>query len=245
MRVIVADTVRAFDREAALFITRQALIKPGSFFAFATGDTTKNIYALVSDLHRELGVDYSACKACNLDEYAGVDGNDQRSCGFRIRESILNRINLKGENIYTPNGLSDPAEKELGIFKETIEGFGGIDLLVLGIGNNGHIGFNEPGTPFDSSFRLAPLSEKTRIDKSGLFGGEDKVPRYGITMGIRDIMMARRILLVAKGQSKAEAVRSIVNGPLTEDMPATVTRLHPDLVILVDREAASFISLSR
>jgi len=241
MKIIVMETTEAFDRQGALIIMRQALKKPDSTFGLATGDTTRNMYALAAELHRELGVDYSLCKSCNLDEYAGVSAEDKRSCRYRINEVLLDKINIKPENTYVPNGLREPPEEELALFKEKIEKFGGIDLLILGIGTNGHIGFNEPGTPLDSSFRIAPISEKTRKEKAALFGGSELVPKFGISMGIRDIMMAREILLVAKGRAKAEAIRSIVHGPMTVDMPASVVRLHPDLVILIDKDAASLL----
>lgn len=241
MKIIIKEDAAAFDREAALALSRQALLKPDTTFGLATGDTTKNIFTLTAELHRELGVDYSLCKTVNLDEYVGVSGDDKRSCRWRINDTLLDKINIKPENTYVPDGLASPAEKELEVFKGKLELFGGIDLLVLGIGTNGHIGFNEPGTPFDSGLRLAPISEKTRRDKAALFGGEDKVPKFGISMGIRDIMMARTILLVAKGRSKAEVIRRIVNGPMDTDVPATVVRIHPELVILTDKEAASLL----
>jgi glucosamine-6-phosphate deaminase len=241
LKLIIAKTPQNLDQEAALFFTRQAIEKPGSFFALATGDTTKNMYTQVAHLHRELGVDYAECKTCNLDEYVGLPANDRRSCRYRINEILLNKINIKSENTYVPDGLCDPPEKELVVFRDTIERFGVIDLMILGIGNNGHIGFNEPGTPFDSTFRIAPISQNTRKDKSPMFDGADRVPEWGITMGIRDIIMARRILLLAKGRGKAGVIRQIVKGPLTEDVPATVVRLHAHLTIMVDSEAASLL----
>jgi glucosamine-6-phosphate deaminase len=241
LKLITLETSQSFDREAALFFTRQAVKNPDSFFALATGDTTKNMYALVADLHRELGVDYSSCKTCNLDEYVGLAMDDKRSCRYRINETLLSKINIKIENTYVPNGLCNPPERELEIFRDTIQRFGGIDLLILGIGNNGHVGFNEPGTSFDSTFRIAPISQNTQKDKSGMFNGMDNVPRFGITMGIRDIMMARNILLLAKGKGKAGVIRQIVHGPLSEDIPATVVRLHPSLTIIIDDEAASLL----
>jgi glucosamine-6-phosphate deaminase len=241
LKLIILETPQSFDREAALLFTRQAIKKPDSFFALATGETTKNMYALIVDLYRNLEVDYSCCKTCNLDEYAGLAIDDKRSCRYRINETLLSKINIRMENTYVPNGLCNPLERELEIFKDTIQRFGGIDLLILGIGNNGHIGFNEPGTSFDSTFRIAPISQNTQRDKSGMFGGVDNVPRFGITMGIRDIMMAREILLLAKGKSKADVIRQIVQGPLTENVPATVVRLHPALTVLADSEAASLL----
>ena len=243
MKIIITENAQAFDREGAMLFTRQALKKPDTTFGIATGDTTRNIYALTAGLHKELGIDYSLCKTCNLDEYVGVPADDTRSCRYRIHEVLLNKINIRAENTYVPDGLRDPIERELTVFKEKLERFGGIDLLILGIGTNGHIGFNEPGTPFDSGFRIAPISEKTRRDKAELFGGQDKVPKFGLSMGIRDIMMAQQILLAAKGRSKAEIIRRIVEGPMTPDVPASVVRVHPNLIILADKDAASLLPL--
>jgi glucosamine-6-phosphate deaminase len=241
MKIIVKETAEAFDKEGALLFTRQAIKKPDTTFGIATGETTKNIYHLVTMLHKELNVDYSRCKTCNLDEYIGLAGVDQRSCKYRINEGLLNKINIKPENIYIPDGLCDPPERELDIFREKVEQFGGLDFLILGIGINGHIGFNEPGTPFDSGFRIAPLSEKTRTEKAVFFGGGERMPTHGISMGIRDIMMAKEILLAAKGPSKAEAISRIVKGPMADNVPATVVRVHPNLTILIDKDAASLL----
>ena len=144
MKIIIKEDSGAFDREGALFMSRQALRKPDTCFGLATGETTRNIYTITAELHKDLNIDYSLCKTCNLDEYVGISGNDRRSCRYRINETLLNKINIKPENTYVPDGLCDPIEKELTVFRERIESFGGIDLLVLGIGNNGHVAFNEP-----------------------------------------------------------------------------------------------------
>ena len=241
MKIIIRENAEAFDREGARFITRQALKKPDSCFGVATGNTTRNMYILAAELQKELVIDYSLCKTCNLDEYVGIPAENRLSCRYRIDEVLLKKINIKYENTYVPDGLCNPPEKELEIFREKIEAFGGIDLLVLSIGTNGHIAFNEPGTPFDTSFRIAPISENTQKDKAAFFGGRENVPKFGITMGIRDIMMSRQILLTAKGRGKADVIRQIVMGPMTTDLPASVLRVHPDLVMLIDKEAASLL----
>ena len=241
MELIVVETELEFARTAAAEVSRQVIVKPESLIGLATGNTTIDIFNWMVRLHEELGIDYSRCKTCNLDEYAGVAPEAPASCRYRINEQLLGKININIENTYVPNGLCAPPEKELDVFRETVERFGGIDLQVLSIGGNGHIAFNEPGTPFESTYRIAPISDSTIRAKASLFGGEDKVPRYGITMGIKDICLAKKILLVAKGRHKAEAISKVVNGPLTEDIPATVLMLHPNLTIIVDRAAASKI----
>jgi glucosamine-6-phosphate deaminase len=238
MTLTILDTENDFDREAAMRVTRQILIKPDSLIGLATGNTTLNIYGWMVKFHKELGIDYSRAKTCNLDEYVGIAADDSRGCRYRIDQTLLKHINIKYENTYVPNGLTQPPEKELEVFRKTVEGFGGIDLQVLSIGANGHIAFNEPGTPFDSTYRIAPISQNTVEDKARLFGGPDKVPRHGLSMGIRDIMSARKIMLVAKGSAKAPIIQKIMSGVMTTDVPATVLLLHPDLEIVVDRQAA-------
>lgn len=238
MKLTILDTETDFDREVALRVTRQIIVKPDSLIGIATGNTTLNVFSLMVKLHKELGIDYSKAKTCNLDEYVGIAASDSRSCRYRIDQSLLKHINIKYENTYVPNGLTQPPEAELKTFRETVERFGGIDLQILSIGTNGHIAFNEPGTPFESTYRLAPISENTVEDKKGLFGGRESVPRFGISMGIRDVMAARKILLVAKGKSKAPIIQKILSGVLTTDVPATVVILHPNLEIVIDREAA-------
>ena len=241
MQMIITETVEDFHKESAAFVSRQVLQKPDSLVGFATGDTTVGIHDWIIRYHNEMGVDYSRCRACILDEYAGIAAEDPRGCGWRIRDGLLDHLNILPENIYIPNGMTTPPEKELGVFEKTIKSFGGIDLQVVSIGQNGHIAFNEPGTPFDSSYRLAPISPSTVKAKSGLFGGEDQVPRVGISMGIRDIMMARTILLVACGSHKSTVIRQVVYGPLSEDVPATVLRLHPNVVVVIDKAAAALL----
>ena len=239
MTLTILDTESDFDREVAVRATKQVLLKPDSLIGLATGNTTLNIFSWMIKFHRELGIDYSKAKTCNLDEYVGVAANDSRSCRYRVNQSLLSHINIKYDNTYVPNGLTQPPEQELKVFKETVEGFGGIDLQILSIGENGHIAFNEPGTPFDTTYRIAPIAQSTVEAKADLFGGRESVPRYGLTMGIRDIMAARKIILVAKGSNKAPIMKKVLNGVLTTDVPASVLLLHPNLEIVIDRLAAA------
>jgi len=241
MQIIITKTEEDFHREAAMLVTRQVLTKPDSLIGLATGNTTKGIHEWMIRYHKELAVDYSMCKTCNLDEYIGAAPDDPASCSYRINNDLLRHLNICPENIYVPDGLRSPSEVELDIFKKKIEEFGGVDLQIIAVGQNGHIAFNEPGTPFDSTFSIVPIPQSTVTARAELFGGEDRVPRLGITMGIRDIMMSKKILLVASGAGKAEAVRQIINGPVTEDLPASVLRLHPDVVFIIDKAAATEI----
>ena len=238
MKITIMDTETDFDREAAVRVTRQVLLKPDSLIGLATGTTTLNLFDWMVKFHKELSVDYSNVKTCNLDEYAGLAPDDKRSCRYRIDQSLLKRVNIKYENTYVPNGMTEPPELELEVFRKTVEKFGGMDLLILSVGENGHIAFNEPGTPFDTTYRIAPIAQSTIEAKAVFFGGQENVPRYGLTMGIRDIMMARKILLVAKGGNKAQIMKKIMSGVITVDNPASVLLLHPNLEIIVDQQAA-------
>ncbi|MCL2819550.1 MAG: glucosamine-6-phosphate deaminase [Oscillospiraceae bacterium] len=239
MQFIVTQSIEEFNRKAAMQVSKQVIVKPDSTIGLATGNTTKGIHEQVVRQHSELPVDYSLAKTCNLDEYIGAAPDNPASCSYRIQNELLSHINICPENTYIPNGMSSPPELELDVFKNKIKSFGGIDLQVIAIGENGHIAFNEPGTPFESSFHIVPIPQSTAAARAVLFGGEEKVPKFGITVGIRDIMMSKKILLVASGKTKAEMVKNVVNGPVTEDVPASVLRLHPNVIFIVDSEAAA------
>jgi len=241
IKLSVAETETDVDREAALRVSRQVLLKPDSLIGLATGDTTVGMYHWMVRLHKELAIDYSGVKTCNLDEYVGVAESDKSSCRYRIHKDLLSHINIKPENTYVPNGLCEPPEQELQTFRETVERFGGVDLQIVGVGSNGHIAFNEPGTPFNSTYHIVPIAQSTIEAKSKMFGGRDKVPTHGISMGIRDIMSSRKILLIAKGAHKAPIIEKIINGDICMDVPASVLRLHPDVEIVIDRSAASLL----
>jgi len=239
MRLIIKKTEDEFQREAAIFVTRQVVQKPDSVLGLATGNTTKGIHKWMVRLHIELSIDYSICKTCNLDEYIGISPDDPGSCCYRIKDELLNHLNILPGNIYVPDSLNPSPERELENFKKKVNDFGGIDLQIVAIGQNGHIAFNEPGTPFGSTYSIVPIPKSTVTARSSIFGGEDRVPKQGITMGIADIMMARKILLVASGSGKADMVRQVLTGPVTEQIPASVLRLHPDVTFIIDKEAAS------
>ena len=239
MTLTILDTETDFDREAAARVTKQVLIKPDSLLGLVTGNTPINIYNWMVKFHKELGIDYSRAKTCNVDEYAGIAAADRQSCRYRIDQQLLKQINIKYENTYVPDGMTQPQENELKTFKEKVESFGGVDLQILSIGTNGHIAFNEPLTPFDSTYYIAPISQGTIEAKAAMFGGPENVPRYGLTMGIRDIMAARKIMLVAKGSSKAPVIKKILSGIVSTEVPASVVLLHPNLEIIIDRLAAA------
>lgn len=235
-RIVV--NAEAFDTTAAQMFMRQVLQKPDSTLCLATGGTTVGIFAQMVALKETLAIDCTRLKCTNLDEYVGVEAADPASCYYRVVQDLYAPLGLREEQFYVPVAPAQEAEAECGRFGQKLQAFGGIDLMLLSIGTNGHIAFNEPGTPFGSGIHIVDLAATTLKAKAQLFGGEEKVPRQGLTMGIADVMAARRIVLVAKGAHKAGIIRAALKGPVTEEIPASVLQLHPNLDVLLDEAAA-------
>ncbi len=238
MKVTIKESCEEFYDEAAAEVSRQIIRKPDSVIGLATGNTTVGIYKSMVRMHKDLKIDYSKVTTINLDEYVGVGSNLPVSCYYRICKELLDDINIDKNNVYVPNGITEPVDKECEIFERKLATCGGIDLQVLSIGENGHIAFNEPGTAFDTKIHIADISNATIEAKADLFGSKEKVPRKGITMGIRTIMMAKKIMLVANGRRKANIIFKTLFGPITEDVPSSVLQLHPGLIVILDKEAA-------
>lgn len=204
-----------------------------------TGKTPKGMYEVLVRKHREEHLDFSQVTTFNLDEYRGLPPDHPASFARYIKENFLELVNVAPERAWWPSGTGDE-EAACRAYDDAIDRAGGLDLVILGIGANGHIGFNEPGTPFHSRTHIARLAEQTRriAATDGAFAHLDDVPQQAITMGMQTMMDARRVLLVASGAGKADAVAGAVSGPVTEQLPASVLQRHPDVTIVVD-EAAS------
>ncbi len=226
------------DRSAAVAVSRQVLRKPDSVLGLATGNTTEGLFLRMVELYRQLDLDYSRVTTFNLDEYVGLAPTDPISCRVRIQQSLLQWLNIRGENVFVPNGVAPSLELECKYYENSIAARGGIDLQILSIGENGHIAFNEPGTAFETTMRVADIADTTIKAKAELFGSVDKVARQGITMGIRNIMMTKRILLVVKGRHKAKIAERALFGEITPHVPASVLQLHPFVTVFMDEEAA-------
>lgn len=238
MKLIIKESCEEFYNEAAAEVSRQVITKQDSVIGLATGNTTVGIYRSMVRMHKAFNIDYSRVTTINLDEYVGINPSLLVSCYSRICKDLLNDINIDKSNIYVPNGMTEPIEKECDTFEHKLVACGGIDLQILSIGENGHIAFNEPGTAFDTKIHIADIANTTVEAKAALFGSKEKVPRKGITMGIRTIMMAKKIMLVANGRSKADIIYKTLFGPVTEDIPSSVLQLHSELVVVLDKEAA-------
>lgn len=212
--------------------------KDDATLGLATGSTPIGLYKNMIKDHKENGVSYAKCHSFNLDEYVGIDRNHEQSYYTFMHENLFNHIDIKEENVNLPYGDDQAA---CDAYEKAMDGYK-IDIQVLGIGANGHIGFNEPGTSFDSLTHIVDLQEKTISDNARFFNNDmNLVPKKAITMGIATIMKAKKVLLIATGANKADAVYGLVKGEVTESLPASILQKHPDVVVVVDEAAASKI----
>jgi len=238
MQLAVVKDYGELSRKAAGFVARRIIEKPDLVLALPTGDTPKGMYKLLFRLYREGIVDFSHATAFNLDEYLGIPPDHPQSFKSYMRRHLWDQVNLRKENVHIPQSLPENPEAECRRYEALIEKAGGIDLAVLGLGENGHIAFNEPGTPFESRTHVANLSQETRKREAARFRGFEEVPQKAITMGIRTIMNARELLLLVSGEEKAAALSRALEGPVTPEVPASVLQLHPRLTVLADAAAA-------
>ncbi len=237
MHIIVDTAERLAKLAAAQFIglIRQ---KPDAVLGLATGSTPLGLYAELIRAYKAGEVSFARAASFNLDEYVGLPPAHEQSYHAFMRKHLFDHIDLPRERMHIPSGIDHSAEQLSG-YDRAIAEYSGIDLQLLGLGRNGHIGFNEPGTPFETTTHLVRLSEDTRRANARFFAGEAGVPDQAVTMGIKTVMNAKSIVLVALGAAKAEAVRRALHGPVTPDMPASVLQLHPFVSVYLDQEAAS------
>ncbi|WP_042349705.1 glucosamine-6-phosphate deaminase [Bacillus massiliigorillae] len=239
--IIHAENYEEMSRIAAKRMIGLVKRKPNAVLGLATGSTPEGLYKLLIEDHKENGTSYKGVKTVNLDEYMGLDRNDKNSYFTFMREHLFNHIDVNLDNTNVPNGMATNMEEEAVRYENYIHEIGGVDLQILGIGHNGHIGFNEPGTSFESKTHVIELAERTREANARYFNSMDEVPTHAITMGIQSIMDSEEIILLASGASKAEAIKRLVCGEITEDFPASALRLHSKVTIIADEEALSLI----
>ncbi len=233
---IVIDNRETLAKLAAQSYVQLLTNKPDAVLGFATGSTPLDLYSELSRLNREGSLDFSKVTSFNLDEYAGLAGDHEQSYRYFMDENLFKHINIRRECTFVPSGLNIDAAAD---YDPAIEAAGGVDLQLLGIGNNGHIGFNEPFTPFGSKTHLVELTESTRLANKRFFASIDEVPTHAVTMGVRTVMNARKIILIALGSAKAPIMKKVLQGPVTEEVPASVLQLHPDCEVYMDFEAAA------
>ena len=241
MRLIRAADYTDMSMKAAGIIAAMLTIKPGCVLGLATGETPLGLYRRLVDSCNHGEVDFSQAKAFNLDEYRGLEPGAEQSYRFFMWKNLFSKINIRTENLYIPDGMAGDPEAECSRYEAAIAGCGGIDLQLLGIGNNGHIGFNEPGDSFAVDTHLVDLSESTIDANSRFFGDREEVPKQAYTMGVGSIMRARKALLIVSGRQKAGIVRRAFFGGVSPDVPASILQLHSDFTLIGDEAALSFI----
>jgi glucosamine-6-phosphate deaminase len=239
MEVIMQPTDQAAAALVARIIVRELRARPHLVLGLATGKTMERVYAHLVRLHREEGLDFSLCRTFNLDEYVGVPPTDPNSYRFYMNHHLFRHVNIDPRNTHVPNGLAENLDAECLRYENVIQQCGGIDLQLLGIGRAGHIGFNEPLSALRSRTRVKALTPTTIRQNAPFFGGEDKMPRRAITMGVGTIMEARRCLLLATGETKAGVLAQAVEGPITSMVSATALQLHPRCTVVADEEAGA------
>lgn len=241
MKVIEAVDYQDMSRKAANMISAQVILFPRSVLGLATGSTPLGTYQQLIDWYRKGDLDFSEICSVNLDEYCGLAPDNPQSYHYYMRENFFKHVNVSPENTNVPNGLAENIETECARYDRLISELGGIDLQLLGLGNTGHIGFNEPDESFDKMTHRVALKQKTIQDNSRFFNSMDEVPKNAITMGIKAIMQAKKILLAVSGSNKAEILERTLFGPITPTVPASILQLHPNVTIVADCDAMKIV----
>lgn len=239
MEVIIQPDAEAVSKEAARLFVRQLRAKPTSVLGLATGSTPLGTYRELIRLAQAGEIDFSRAETFNLDEYVGLGGDHPMSYRAYMHENLFSQINISADNTHVPDGLARDIARYCGEYEDAIRRSGGIDLQLLGIGSDGHIGFNEPSSSLSSRTRLKTLTQQTIKDNARFFGSEDAVPRHVITMGVGTIMEARHTVVLATGSGKADAVAAMVEGPITANVPASILQMHPKCALIIDEAAAT------
>lgn len=236
MKFITVESYEKLSRQAANIISAQVIIKPDCVLGLATGSSPVGIYRQLIDWYRKGDIDFSSVTSVNLDEYVGLKGDHPQSYRYFMQTNFFDHINIRPENTYVPCGCASDFDRECADYDARIAAFGGIDLQLLGIGLDGHIGFNEPGDCFVKSTHVVDLHESTIQANARFFNSTDEVPRQAVTMGMISIMQAKKILLVANGAAKKDVLLRAFNGPITPAIPASILQLHPDITVIFSEQ---------
>ena len=237
MRIIKAKDYDDLSRKAANIISAQVLLKPDCVLGLATGSTPIGTYKQLIEWYEKGDLDFSAAKSVNLDEYRGLTKDNDQSYYYFMYNNLFKHININMENTNVPDGTEPDSEKECSRYENVIEAYGGVDLQLLGLGHNGHIGFNEPDKDFPRTTHCVALTQSTIEANKRFFASVDDVPKQAYTMGIGTIMKARKILLVVSGADKAQILHDVLCGPVTPEVPASILQLHSDVIVVADEAA--------
>ena len=240
-KIVKARDYDDMSRKAANIISAQIILKEDSVLGLATGTTPIGTYKTLTHWCDKGDLDFSKVRTVNLDEYVGLDGNHDQSYRYFMNTNLFNNVNIDIKNTNVPDGSNPDANAECQRYHDVIESMGGIDLQLLGIGNNGHIGFNEPCDDFPVMVHKVELTESTIQANSRLFDSIDDVPKYAYTMGIGEIMSAKHVLIIASGKAKAPIIKELIEGPVTPHVPASILKFHPNCTLIADAEALSLV----
>lgn len=241
MIICKAKDYDELSRKAANIISAQVIMKPDCVLGLATGSSPVGTYKQLIEWYEKGDLDFSKVTSINLDEYKGLSPENDQSYRYFMNTNLFDHVNIDKSRTFVPNGLEPDADKACKDYDEIIEKSGGIDLQLLGLGHNGHIGFNEPSDAFSRSTNCVDLTASTIEANKRFFESEADVPRQAYTMGIGSIMNAKKVLVVVSGKDKAEILKKVVCGPITPEVPASVLQLHPDVTIVADEAAASLL----
>ena len=236
-----AKDYKDMSRKAANIISAQVIMKPNAVLGLATGSTPVGAYEQLVEWYNKGDIDFSQVTSVNLDEYKGLSGDNDQSYRYFMNKNLFDHVNIDKARTFVPDGTEPDSKVACAKYNAIIDSVGGIDLQLLGIGGNGHIGFNEPGSAFESLTHCVALKEDTIKANARFFESMDDVPKQAYTMGIKTIMMAKKILVVVSGEDKAETVKNAFFGPVTPEVPASILQLHNDVVIVGDKAALSKI----
>lgn len=242
VKLVIVKDYNDMSKQAAKLIAEEVTRNPKTVLGLATGGTPVGMYRELVSLHQQDGVDFSQAQSFNLDEYVGLPSLHPQSYRTYMNENLFAHINLPAEKTHVPQGDAEDLEAECKRYEQAIAQAGGIDIQVLGIGNNGHIGFNEPGSAKDTTTRVVALTQSTIKANARYFDSIQEVPTQAVSMGIQTILGAKKIILLASGEAKAQAVSQMLEGEMTADVPASLLQQHPDVTVIVDEEAASALS---
>ncbi len=237
MRIYQAKDYNDLSRKAANIISAQVIMKPNCVLGLATGSTPIGAYRQLVEWYRKGDLDFSEVTTVNLDEYRGLPKENEQSYYYFMNENLFSQVNIDTSRTFLPDGMEEDTQKACSDFNAVIHSLGGVDLQLLGLGHNGHIGFNEPGIAFETETHCVNLTERTIKANMRFFVSESDVPRQAYTMGIKTIMSAHKILVVVSGEDKAGILKGAFFGPVTPAVPASILQLHQDVTVVADEAA--------
>lgn len=241
MKIIITKDYEELSKTAARLIASQITLNPRSVLGLATGSTPIGMYKELVDMYNKGEISFEEVISFNLDEYVGLEPINEQSYRYFMNKNLFDHIDIKEENIHIPSGVATDIDEECKNYDYQIEMYNGISMQILGIGRNGHIGFNEPDIKFQGKTHLVDLDEDTIAANARFFENIESVPRKAISLGMKNIMQSRRIVLLASGIEKAETIKNMIFGNIIPMLPASVLQLHPDVTIIVDEEAGKYI----